>query len=215
MEIIKDYPFRLSMGECFLLHAMAIVMGMLMNVGKLAINVWELLKKRPNIRFDIGYPTKQETTQDITSVLHVTSIKDYDMVEITLTNVGCMPAALKELKVVIQGKDISLCYSTEFSFFGIPHKTKYFSSSYGLRIRENTGGVRTLNGGIGDYNSGKGPLKTLNPQEQHIIKIKNELFSYDIDDIYITDTIGNKWSINKKSLNSFKKEWKETNNQHC
>ena len=176
-------------------------------------NLWELYKKRPNIKFDIGYATTQETSQEASSSLpKVTIKKDYTAVIITLTNIGYMPAELKELRAVIQGQDLLLQYSTVFSFGSIPVKRSYSGYSRNPIIRQQPGKFVTLNGGVYDYNSSDGPLKTLQPHKQHAIKVKNELFSSGIDDIYVTDTIGNKWSIDKKDLDSFMEEWNEARN---
>jgi hypothetical protein len=43
--------------------------------------------------------------------------------------------------------------------------------------------------------------------KKYIITVRRELFSNQIDDIYIMDAVGKKWSIDKEELDKFKKEY--------
>lgn len=89
-----------------------------------------------------------------------------------------MSAELEKIRVIISGKDVTLQRS--------PY---YEQSSYYY------------------YHSEGETLGRLDSHKKYIITVRRELFSKQIDDIYIMDTVGKKWSIDKEDLDKFKKEY--------
>ena len=103
----------------------------------------------------------------------------YKYIKLTFTNIGYMSAELEKIRVIISGKDVTLQRS--------PY---YEQSSYYYY-----------------YHSEGETLGRLDSHKKYIITVRRELFSKQIDDIYIMDTVGKKWSIDKEDLDKFKKEY--------
>lgn len=171
--------------------------GIISNAVRFFTGFWEYYKKRPNIKITIGYATHQEVSKEPAAVMDVPKIitikDDPPIAIITLTNIGYLPAELEELHIIAQGQDIQLYYTSN-SVYGC-----LGAGSEVIKPPEE----------FNKYNSDDGILGTLGSCKRYRAKVRAGLFFYGISDIYVVDTTGNRWSVDKKELDLFMIEWNE------
>ncbi|SEO78435.1 hypothetical protein [Propionispora vibrioides] len=174
------------------------VVGWLLAIAPLLFTYSYNRSKKGRLKIAIDYVRQKTISNEPRAVVDLPKVEqniDPLLVEITLTNTGKETVLVDKFGVTVDGKNIVLEYCTPF----------YFTS---------TAPNAPVHGGFSElqYISKTGEkLGKIEGQHKVQIQMKASLFLHDVKDIFVIDTLSNKWSADKKSLDKFYIEFNQNN----
>lgn len=165
------------------------------SIVPLLVTIYYRKKNKGNIVIAIDYVRQKITSNKPTAVVDLPILEekiDPLLVEITLRNKGKEPVIVDRFGIVVNTKEVILEHCTPF----------YYTST-----RPND----SIHGGFNELQYIGDRLDKIEGLHKVKVQLKASLFLRNVKNIFIVDTLGNRWLLDKNSLDKFYVEFNENN----